>query len=72
MKDRLAVAALVNGIFIKVQANMAAWALQINMGELFTNRKLRSTHSQLVTRSRPKASTYSYAGKKHPKRRKCW
>ena len=45
-------------------ANMAAGARRINMGILFTNRKLPLIHSESEPRSRSKASTYSYAEKK--------
>ena len=63
MTVRLAVAALVNGVFIKVQANMAARARRINMGILFTNRKLHSIHSESLPRSRSKGSAFSDAEK---------
>ena len=39
MRVRLAVAALVNGVFINGQTNIAAGARLINMGVLFTNHK---------------------------------
>ena len=55
MRVRLAVATLINSVFINVQANMAAGALPINMGILFTNRKLSSIHSESVPRTRSKA-----------------
>ena len=51
MRVRLAIAALVNSVFINVKANMAAGTLQINMGILFTNGRLPSIHSESVTRS---------------------
>ena len=54
-----AIAALVNSLFINVQANMVTGARLINMDIFFTNRKLRSIHSESVPRSRLKASTYS-------------
>ena len=57
----LAVAALVNSVFILVQANMAAGTRRINMGILLTNRKLPSIYFESVRRSRSKASTHSYA-----------
>ena len=61
MMVRLAVAALVNSVFINVQAETAAGTRRINMGILFTNLKLLSIHSALVSRSRSKASAFSYA-----------
>ena len=64
MRKGLAIAALVNGVYIKVHANIVAGVCQINTGILFTNRKFPSIHSESVPRSRPKASAYSYA-KKH-------
>ena len=42
---------------------MAVGARRINMGILFTNRKLPSIHSESVPRSRSKVSTYSYGEK---------
>ena len=48
----LAVAAHVNSVVINAQANMAAGARRINMGILFTNRKLPSIHSESAPRSR--------------------
>ena len=63
MRVRLAVAGLVNSVFINVQANMAAGARLINTDILFTNRKLPTIHSESVSISRSKASTYNYAEK---------
>ena len=65
MRVRLAIAAFVNSVFIRMhmQANMAAGACRINMSILFTNKKLPSLHSESIPRSRSKASTYSYAEK---------
>ena len=63
MKVRLAVAALVNSVFINEPANTAVGTCQINMGILFTNSKLLSIHSESVPRSRSKVSKYSYAKK---------
>ena len=63
MRVGLAVAALVNSVFIIVQANMAEGVLQINKQILFTNRKLPSIHSLSVPRSGSKANSYSYADK---------
>ena len=65
MRVRLAVAALVNSVFTYVQANMAAEARWINMGILFTNRKLPSIHSESVPKIRSKPSTYSYTEKEY-------
>ena len=59
----LAVAPVVNSVFINVKANMTAQARRIKMGILFTNRKLPSIHSESVPRNRSKASKYSYAEK---------
>ena len=68
MKVRLAVAVLVNTVFITVQANMAAMASRINLGILFailfTNHKLPSIRSDSVPRSRSKAIAFMYAEKK--------
>ena len=64
MRVRLAVAALVNSVFINVQANMAAGASRINMDMLFTNRKLPSIHSESVATSRSKARAFSFAEKR--------
>ena len=61
MRAPLVVAVLVNSFFINGQTNMAAGPRRINMDIHFTNRKLPSFHSELVPRSRSKASTYSYA-----------
>ena len=61
--NRLAVAALVNSVFINVQADMAAGARRINICIFFTNHKLPSLHSESVPRSRSKVSTYSYPEK---------
>ena len=62
-RDRLALATLVNSVFIDVQANMAAAAHRTNMGIVFTNRKLPSIYSESVTGSRSKANTLSNAEK---------
>ena len=61
---QLAVAVLVNSIFLNVQANMAKGTRQINMDIFFTNRKLTSIHPESVPRSRLKASAYSTPKKK--------
>ena len=61
IRFRLAVAALVNRVYIKVQSNMAAESRQINMGIFFTNRKLPPIHSESVPRLWSKAIAYSYA-----------
>ena len=63
MMVQLAVAELVKSVYINVQANMAAGVRRIDMGILFTNGKLSSIHSESVTGSRSKASTYNYAEK---------
>ena len=63
MRVRLAVAALGNSVLINVQANLVAWARQINMGILITNRELPSIHSESVPRSRSKCSTRTFAEK---------
>ena len=63
MRVRLGVAALVNSIFINLQANMATAARRRNNGIFLTNRKLPPIHSELIPRSRSKASTYSSAEK---------
>ena len=63
MMVQLAVAELVKSVYINVQANMAAGVHRIDMGILFTNGKLPSIHSESVTGSRSKASTYNYAEK---------
>ena len=60
MRIRLAVVMLVNSVFINLQANMTAGVHRINMGILFTNRKLPSVHSKSVPRSSSKASPYRY------------
>ena len=60
MRVLLVVAALVNRVFINVQANIAAGAYQVNMNIFFTYRKLPSIHSESVPRSRSKASTFSF------------
>ena len=52
MRVRLAVAAVQNNVFKNVQTNMAAGARQINMGIIFTSRKLTSIQSESVPRSR--------------------
>ena len=52
MKVQLAEAALVNSVFINVQANMAARTCGINMGTLFTSHKSPSTQLVSVPRSR--------------------
>ena len=62
-KNRWAVAALVNNVFINVQEILAAGAPQIIMGILCSNRKLPSVHSESLLRRRPKDSTFSYAEK---------
>ena len=64
MRVRLAVAALVNGVFIMGNENMAAGARGINMVIFFTNRKLPSIHSESVQRDGSKASPYCYAEKR--------
>ena len=61
IRVRLAVAVLINSVIINVKANIAAGTLRINMDILFTNRKLPSIHSESVSKSRSKASTYCYA-----------
>ena len=61
MRVRLAVAVLVNSVFINVQANIAVGARKMNMCIPFTNHKLFSIHSESVPRSGSKASRYSYA-----------
>ena len=48
MMVRLALAALVNSVFINAQANVARGACRINRDIVFTNRKLPSIHSELV------------------------
>ena len=77
MRLRIAVAALVNSVFVNEQANTATGARRINTGILFTNSKSRSIHSESVPRnsesvprnfesvprSRSKANRYSYAKK---------
>ena len=55
MRVRLALAALVNSVFINGQANMAAVTRLINLGILFTNHKLSSIYSVSVPRSRSKS-----------------
>ena len=60
---RLAAAALVNSVFINVQANLAAEARRINMGILFTNRRLPSIHYERTPRRGSKASTVNYVEK---------
>ena len=65
MRIRLAAAELVNSVFINVRANMAAGARRINMGILFTNRKLPTIQSESVPRSRSKASTYGHTEKNY-------
>ena len=63
MRVRLSVAALVNSVYINLQTNtcMAAGARRINMGILFTNRKLSSFHSELVPKSKPRAIAFSFS-----------
>ena len=51
MRVRLAVAALVNSIYISVQGSMAAGTRRIIMGIFFTSLKLAPTHSESVPRS---------------------
>ena len=63
MRVRLALAALVNSVFINGQANMAAVTRRINLCILFTNHKLSSIHSVSVPRSRSKSIAISYAEK---------
>ena len=60
MRVRLAVAELVNSVFINGHANMVAGDRRVNMGIIYTNRKLLSIHSESVPRSTSKANTYSY------------
>ena len=43
IRVRLAVAELVNSIFINVQANMAAWAHRINIDILFSSYQSQTT-----------------------------
>ena len=63
MSVRLAIAALVNSVFINVKANMAEGPRRINMGILFPNSKLPSIQSVFVPRKQSKASTHSYPEK---------
>ena len=63
MRVRLAVTVLINSTFIHVRENVAAGFFRINMAIRFTNRK-SPIHSESVPRSRSKANTFSYAGKK--------
>ena len=61
MRVRLAVAALVNSVFVNRSANMTAGARRINMGIYFLPIAIPS---ESVPRSISKASTHSYAEKK--------
>ena len=67
---QLAVAQLMNSVFINGQTKMAVGVYRINIGILFTNRKLLSIHSGSVPRLRSKADSYSYAEKKKRCRKK--
>ena len=60
MRVRLAVAALVNSVYINVQANMAAGGGAPNKHDntFLTNRKLTSNYSESLPRRRSKAITY--------------
>ena len=57
MGVRLAVAALLNSVFINMQEYIAVGASGISIGILFTNRELPTIHSESVPRSRSKAGT---------------
>ena len=59
MRVRLEVAALVNRVFLNMQANVAAGARCLNMGILFTNRKLPSPRPGGSVVSQQSENSYS-------------